>query len=375
MAHISLAWLYWNPSKEAFSIPYISLPIAWYGILFALGFIVGYFLLLPMFKKIILQNNQLYARDILNWKLFTEQFQALLHSSRESSLLTSLNSQSCKELKSLPKDAEPSTFMQHSLLESLNQTLKNSSVGITRADIQAKFPGSLATPQYLSTLFADRLTWFVVISTIIGARLGHILFYDWPYYAAHPIEIFMLRRGGLASHGGTLFILLGLFLFVKVYRKTFPEISFISLVDILVIPTAFAAGCIRIGNFVNQEILGSETTLPWAVVFGHPADGSLPAPRHPVQLYEAGAYFFTFILLYTLWEKKETLKPGILSGLFFILVFGLRFLIEFLKLPQSMVINENLLQMGQYLSVPFILLGISLLILPKKTTISQKHCL
>jgi phosphatidylglycerol---prolipoprotein diacylglyceryl transferase len=124
------------------------------------------------------------------------------------------------------------------------------------------------------------------------------------------------------------------------------------------IPTAFVACCIRIGNFFNQEILGTITSVPWAVVFGDPFDGSTPAPRHPVQLYEAICYLLTCFILLALWKlKRNKLRPGALVGLFFILIFGSRFIIEFWKQPQGMMIDESYLQTGQYLSIPFIVAG------------------
>ncbi|HEV8051238.1 MAG TPA: prolipoprotein diacylglyceryl transferase [Parachlamydiaceae bacterium] len=283
----ALAWLFWNPPREAFTIPYFDIAVAWYGILFATGFVVGYFILIPILRTMFTETTKIYPRDGIN-----------------------VNT--------------------------------------------------------LATSFADKITWFIVIGTIVGARLGHVLFYDWPYYSANPIEILMIRKGGLASHGGTLGIMLALILFLRWNRKIFPEMTFVKLIDILVIPTAMTVCFIRLANFFNQEILGNPTNQPWGIIFGHAADGSAPIPRHPVQLYEALAYLATFIVLYLLWKVKGTsLKPGILSGLFFIFVFGSRFFIEYLKEPQS-VIDSAGLHMGQYLSIPFILMGIGLLFMPER---------
>lgn len=277
---LSLAWLVWDPPREAFIIPYFDVVVVWYGILFAAGFVTGYYLLLPMLRK---------------------EFE--------------------KDLK-----------------------ISNS---------QAK---------ELAVSFADRITWFIVIGTIIGARLGHVFFYDWPYYSAHPIEILMVRKGGLASHGGTLGVILSLMIFLRLNRSKFPHLTFLKLMDLLVVPTAVTACFIRIANFFNQEILGNLTTMPWGIIFQHAADGTAPAPRHPVQLYEAAAYLLTFFILHLLWRiRGNTLKAGTLSGLFFIFVFGSRFLIEYLKEPQS-TIDSMGLHMGQYLSIPFILFGVILLI-------------
>jgi len=307
-----LAWLYWDPPREAFTIPFLGLSVAWYGILFAGGFIAGYFILLPLLTSALLKRM---APELL------------------PASSTSLSVNSIKKL----------------------------------------FPEQYEKVHRRSIQIADRLTWFLIIGTIIGARLGHVFFYDWPYYEAHPWEILMIRKGGLASHGGTLGVLISLLLFFRWNRKHMVGLSLISLFDLLAIPTSFAVFCIRLGNFFNQEILGYETHLPWAVIFGHPAEAVRPLPRHPTQLYEGAVYLATFCLLYILWKiKGKTLKPGTLSGIFFILVFGSRFFIEFLKLPQSMVINESFLQMGQYLSIPFIFLGIALLVYPKKQKSEDK---
>lgn len=216
-------------------------------------------------------------------------------------------------------------------------------------------------PKALALEFTDSITWFVVAGTVIGARLGHILFYDLPRYLDNPLDIFKIWEGGLASHGGVIGILLALFLFKKISLKKYPEISYIDLIDLLCIPTALTAFFIRLGNFVNQEILGTETSLPWGVVFGNPADYSAIIPRHPVQLYEGLFALLTFFILFILWKKRPNLNTGIISGLFFILIFGSRFFLEFYKLPHSLIRDESFLQTGQLLSLPCILGGIILL--------------
>lgn len=230
------------------------------------------------------------------------------------------------------------------------------------------FAKRLNIPRGEAAHLADRLLWYVVAGTLIGARLGHVFFYDWPRYQQNPMDILKVWEGGLASHGGTVGVMLALYLFLRSIKKQFPSFTFISLIDQVVVPTAFVAFCIRIGNFINQEILGTETNLPWGIIFGHPADGSAPAPRHPVQLYEAAVYLFTFGLLYWIWKRYgNSLKEGVLSGLFFILVFGSRIVLESFKAPQSLLIDESYISMGQYLSIPFVLLGFWLLFRSKKT--------
>ncbi len=205
-----------------------------------------------------------------------------------------------------------------------------------------------------SSVVAEQLTFYVIIGALVGSRLGDLLFYQgWQEIIRHPGTIVAVWQGGLASHGGAAGILVALWIFAK--RK---KISFWTAVDFTVIPTALAAVCIRIGNFFNQEILGSPTTLPWGIVFLHPADGGPIVPRHPAQLYEAAIYLCTFIILLLYWRKHHDFKPkGRTTGLFLMLVFGLRFCIEFIKPEQSTII-DSFLTMGQWLSLPFIALGI-----------------
>ncbi|NGX46185.1 MAG: Prolipoprotein diacylglyceryl transferase [Chlamydiae bacterium] len=214
-----------------------------------------------------------------------------------------------------------------------------------------------------ATMLADRLCVLVIIGTVIGARLGHVFFYGWPFYRQYPFEIFKVWRGGLASHGGAVGILSALAIFFLWHRKKYPSLTFLALLDALLIPAAFVSGCIRIGNFINQEILGIPTTLPWGVTFMHPADGLAGVPLHPVQLYESFFYFLTFGFLLFIWQRGgKRLGLGIISGWFFVLVFGFRFFIEYLKLPQSLLFEESSwLNMGQILSIPFIALGVILL--------------
>lgn len=217
----------------------------------------------------------------------------------------------------------------------------------------------------LATLLTDRLALLVILGTVIGARLGHVFFYEWSNYREHLLDIFKIWEGGLASHGAAVGILLALIIFVIWNRKSAPEMTFLVVLDAIVIPSALVGTFIRIGNFINQEILGKPTELPWGVIFKHPLNGGIPGiPLHPVQLYEAFFYLLVFGLLFWLWKRMPTkLGSGFFAGLFFLLIFGFRFFIEYLKLPQSTLIDESKLgNMGQLLSVPFIVVGIFLII-------------
>ncbi|MBA3958110.1 MAG: prolipoprotein diacylglyceryl transferase [Parachlamydiaceae bacterium] len=344
------AWLYWNPERVVFTIPLINRPVVWYGLWFVFGFLVGYFILIPMFqRKIQDQGNQLRERDVENWP----ELMRLLK--QNPPLLQSLNKvgrQLITQINGTPSASEKTT-----ILNALNQA------GLDRQQLKVLYPKMIYSSRNLAALLVDRLTWFVVAGTIIGARLGHVFFYDWPRYAAHPEDIVKVWEGGLASHGGALGVMIGLYLYQRTIRNQFPDLTFLSLMDMIVIPTAFVAGCIRIGNFFNQEILGFPSSLPWAVIFGDPIDGGEIVPRHPVQLYEAISYFGIFFILLYLWRKPNlSTRTGLFSGLFFILAFSSRFVLETLKVPQSMMWNESWLQTGQYLSLPFIFLGIALCI-------------
>jgi prolipoprotein diacylglyceryl transferase len=199
---------------------------------------------------------------------------------------------------------------------------------------------------------------YVLIGTVIGARLGHCLFYEPDYYLLYPAEILKIWKGGLASHGGAIGILTALYLFSQKSRGY----SFLWTADRIVIAVALGGFFIRLGNFINSEIYGIPTDVPWAVVFAVRDN----IPRHPTQIYEALTYFSIFILLFTYYKRKIKLnslpKEGFLFGLFLVLVFASRFMWEFLKEVQSDFEHNLLLDMGQILSIPFIILGIAMLI-------------
>lgn len=278
---VELSAIIWDPDRNFFVIPYIKHPVTWYGLLFAFGFIVGYFLMRSIFAKLLADGAKSTAE------------------------------------------------------------IKLSAVNLT-----------------------DRLAFLVVILTIVGSRLGHVFFYSWSHYKHNLFDIFKVWEGGLASHGGAVGIFLALAIFWLWHRNDYPRLTFLTILDSIVIPAAFIGGCIRIGNFMNQEIIGTPTHLPWGVIFLHPHGGRAGIPVHPVQIYESLFYFLVFLALVALWRGKgKILGKGLLTGTFFLAVFGFRFLIEFLKVPQSEFISsDSILTMGQWLSIPFILFGISVLV-------------
>lgn len=353
-----MAWFYWDPPREAFTIPLINRPVVWYGILFVTGFVLGYFLLNPLFSRRLTERRQLSPLEVLDWPTLIEELR-----NSSSPVVPQLMEQFDPSLAASLKQPQPPRVtpeMQRGLLEGFNKLLRSSS--LLRRTLQQVFPHSLASPKQTAYLLTDRLCRFAVIGTILGARLGDVFFYDWPYFQQHPVEIFKVWEGGLASHGAVLGNLLAVYLYLKYIQRWIPELTFLQLLDDIVIPSAFIASLIRLGNFMNQEIVGIPTSLPWGVLFGHPANEGIAVPRHPVQLYEAAAYFITFLLLWQLWKNRYwDCSPGSLAGLMFICIFGSRLILEYWKATVESVIDSSFLQMGQILSLPCILLGILLI--------------
>ncbi|MEM9857699.1 MAG: prolipoprotein diacylglyceryl transferase [Bacteroidota bacterium] len=204
----------------------------------------------------------------------------------------------------------------------------------------------------------DKMALSVMIGAVVGARLGHVLFYEPIHYLNNPIEILPIRLHpqfeftgflGLASHGGVLGALVGLWVFNQKHKM-----GFMWALDRLVISGALLGAFIRVGNFFNSEILGLPATVPWAVVFSR-IDS---IPRHPVQLYEALFYFACFIFLYSLRHRRKAFKAGYLFGIGMVLIFGQRFVIEFLKEDQVSFESDMMINMGQLLSIPIIMIAI-----------------
>ncbi len=211
----------------------------------------------------------------------------------------------------------------------------------------------------------DKLTIYVVLATVIGARLAHCFFYDWDYYSDHLLEIILPVKfspdfqftgfRGLASHGGILGVAIAIWLFSRRHK-----VDALWLYDRLAIVGALAGTCIRLGNLMNSEIIGKPAEVPWAFVFTYVDT----IPRHPGQLYEALAYLGIFVIL-TLTDRMSRRKPGFLFGLFFALLFTARFFIEFVKADQADFEAGMLLNMGQLLSIPFIIFGLIFMYLKK----------
>lgn len=211
--------------------------------------------------------------------------------------------------------------------------------------------------RWLGTL----LLW-VAGGTVVGARLGHVFFYQWDYYSQHPIEILYTWEGGLASHGGAIGVILAVILFSIFTTRRSPLWTF----DLLVVAIALVGCLIRLGNLMNSEIFGHATTLPWGFMFPRSAEWRALYPGvacHPTQIYEALCYLALFgLLMWMYWRRNAGERPGLIFGVFLIGTFASRFFIEFIKNPQVAFEQDMTLNMGQLLSIPFVLAGIGLIL-------------
>jgi prolipoprotein diacylglyceryl transferase len=204
----------------------------------------------------------------------------------------------------------------------------------------------------------NNIFWWGAIVTIVGARLGHCLFYDPVYYLTHPIELLYFRQGGMASHGAAIGLLLGLWGFSRHYK-----LPMIWSLDRVMIPVTVGGAIVRFGNLVNSEIYGHATDLPWGFIFVRAGE---TVPKHPTQIYEALCYLATYAVLLLLYYKMDAgrRRPGLLFGVGLIGVFLSRFLLEFLKNNQVSFESDMIINMGQILSIPFIVAGILMVVWP-----------
>lgn len=236
----------------------------------------------------------------------------------------------------------------------------------------------------------DKLLIYMLVSTIVGARLGHCLFYEPDYYLSNPLKIFAVWEGGLASHGGAIGILMGLWLYVRNYNKSKKEkndlqhINYIWILDRIVVAVCLVGALIRVGNVINHEIYGTPTSLPWGFVFLRGAeqfcgtvdnytacnawDAPCPPsewlPCHPTGLYEAFFCLVAMGILLWMYYKRDLghKQPGLMFGTFLVIIFGSRICIEFLKNVQVEFERNMVFDMGQWLSVPFVLIGIGMIV-------------
>ena len=223
------------------------------------------------------------------------------------------------------------------------------------------------TREKVDTRLMDPLLYVLLAATIVGARLGHCLFYQPDYYLGSPqgfLEIFMPWKGGLASHGGAIALFLAMAWFTRRYGRS-NGFDYLWLMDRLGIAIAFAGCMIRLGNLFNSEIYGDVTSLPWGFIFELRGE---TLPKHPTQLYEAFSYLILGLVLVWIYKHRlDKVHRGFFAGLFLLGCFGMRFLIEFIKEPQVQFEETMLLDMGQLLSIPLILLGAGLLVYAART--------
>lgn len=227
--------------------------------------------------------------------------------------------------------------------------------------------------------YLDPILMYMVLSTLIGARLGHVFFYDWNYYQNHLLEILLPIREirgssmlfgtiegykfigyrGLASHGAVIGILIG----IALYQRQYKFRSWIWILDRLTIPATIGGAFVRLGNFYNSEIVGKFTNSSFGVVFQNNGER---LPRHPAQLYEAFGYVILFFLLRSLYNQNKTQK-GFLLGVYFTGIFSIRFLVEYVKESQGGFEKTlPMLSTGQWLSIPLVLFGIGLIVLSNR---------
>jgi prolipoprotein diacylglyceryl transferase len=216
----------------------------------------------------------------------------------------------------------------------------------------------------------DKLTMYMVIGTVLGARVGHCLFYEPEYYLKYPIEILKIWKGGLASHGAAIGIFTALYLYAKKIKK-----PYLWILDRVAIVVALAGFFIRMGNLMNSEIYGVATNVPWAFIFvenimawkNNGAEAVYSQPSHPTQIYEALSYLVIFVFMQRIYfKKKMKLVGGEIFGIFMVTLFSMRFLIEFIKEDQVGFEQGMSLNMGQILSIPLILAGLIIFIWSEK---------
>ena len=203
------------------------------------------------------------------------------------------------------------------------------------------------------TIYLDSLLIYAFVGCTIGARLGHCFFYEPDYFLtswSHALEILMIWRGGLASHGGTVGVMLALWLFSRKHR----EFSFMWLLDHAIIPVALTAALIRFGNLMNSEIVGNPTNVAWAFIF----DRVDQVPRHPAQIYESLTYLVLFAITTTMYARRKDLPGGLIFGISMIWIFTSRIFWEYFKQNQVPFESGMAMNMGQILSFPFVAIGI-----------------
>lgn len=383
-----LSYIYWDPNPKIFTLPLIERPVVWYGVLFALGFYLAYLIFEKLIKEFLCVNVSFKKEHFHNFSgllmelnhnkdhPFVKDFLYFLPKDLREGILQwnfsrDFNEKSKNDLIdhfNLFLEVNPQDYLElnDSRLKKIFikfKTKKGKRL-FPRLKKRLKFEELLPetlTPLYLrSKQVVEKVVIYTLIATIIGARLGHIVFYeDLSWYLSHPLDVLKTWEGGLASHGGILGIIIAFIIFRIRNKNILYPLRMLNILDFSVIAACLTSFFIRLGNFINQEIIGTVTQVPWAIVFGHPLDGSYVMPRHPTQLYEGFFYLFLFVSLLLLRNKAFFKAEGKISAVFFISGFIFRFFIEFLKEEQSVHTLVHL-KMGQILSLPVIVFGVVL---------------
>lgn len=374
------SYIQWNPNPDIVFFSLLNRSIKWYGFLFALGFFIAYSLGRFFLKTFLLFRKDFTSFEVKNWNgLFQD-----LKYKRETHFLRAFFSKDLQTfIENSSRNTEVPKNFQKEILIAMNHSFKPQTVlsyaGANRWErfvlrwihpqvkpfvkhrlaLEHLLSEGLKKTDDLMRFISERIILFLFTGMVVGARLGHLFFYRSPEeYLKDPLLVFRIWEGGLSSHGATVGILLMLLLGVYQLKKHFSFINMRWLLDIVVTPVAFAACMIRLGNFMNQELIGFKTTVPWAVVFLNPADGIGGIPRHPVQVYEAIAYFFIGIsLLVWVYRSRGNIARGKIAGAFLMAVFSTRFIVDFFKERLSIYDAESFLAMGQILSIPLVAFG------------------
>lgn len=389
-----------NPDPIAFTLPFLDFQMRWYTLWTIIGISASYFVALFVIKDKLLFLEDFSEKNIKNWGTLLSFFNQK-EKDKSSPWLKKITSYfSTSEISKINKWKGPD--VSENIKKSIVEKLKKISMDpefyneADLAGLKLSFTTKLSLNKFnkirskenvkslntqllndllpkksfytflgLSNEVTKDLVNYIVIFNILGARLAHVFFYEWSYYQNNLSEIFYVWKGGLASHGGVLGTLFGVFLFFRLQmKKKYPQFTLLGFFDLTSIYIGTSLGSIRLGNLFNQEILGKKTDLPWAIVFLKPENGAPVYPRHPVQLYESFSYYFCFVVMLLLWKKYYAKwKEGTFIGIGCIIFFLLRFYCEFFKESLSEVIakSSNIL-MGQYLSLPFIVMGVILLL-------------
>lgn len=357
MNEFGLAWIFWDPSRVLVTL--FGFTIYWYGACWAVGFSIALLLSFQVMQRFFCYYPTFTDEDVLDRDSVRVYLQKK-HGLVGENVTALLNGLLLTKEKKAPREITSSRllrFARKRLAKDQMQMLEN------RLYLEKKLR-TCVRPLFIRARELAETGWaFVLVGTLIGARLGHLFFYrSLESLLADPLIFFNFREGGMASHGATVGIVLSLAGYTFWKSRTYPMLSLLRILDIGTIPVLFGCAMIRIGNFFNQELLGVQTSMPWGVLFGSPEDGGLPIPRHPVQLYEASVYLLLMVVLYRVFYlQRKLLSEGVATGILFVVVFGFRFLVEFLKEQQGVYDPHLPLHMGQFLSVPFVVAGIYLI--------------